>query len=350
MKAAVMMQFREPLEIQELPDPTPGPTDAVVRVESCGICRTDWHVWQGDWAWIGLNVKFPHVMGHEFGGVVEAVGSDVQGVKPGERVTVPFHLACGRCEYCYSGRSNICNAHGVIGVHSHGGFGRLVLVPAAGINLVRLPDEVDFLSAAAIGCRYMTAYHALVDRANIRPGEWVAVFGIGGVGLSAVQIATVLGAQVVAIDIGESKLAMARKEGAAATVNAAQEDPVAAVKAVTNGGAGVTVDALGSAQTALPALRSLRKAGRHIQIGLTSQAEKGKLSVPADVMTLQEMSFIGSVGCPTTSYPGLLALIATGKLDPKRLVTDTIPIEQASDVLSSMTNFATVGFNVITAW
>jgi propanol-preferring alcohol dehydrogenase len=224
------------------------------------------------------------------------------------------------------------------------------MVPAAGINLVRLPDEVDFLSAAAIGCRYMTAYHALVDRANIRPGEWVAVFGIGGVGLSAVQIATVLGAQVVAVDIGEPKLAMARKEGAAATVNAAQEDPVAAVKAVTNGGASVTVDALGSAQTALPAFRSLRKAGRHIQIGLTSQAEKGKLSVPADVMTLQEMSFIGSAGCPTTSYPGLLALIATGKLDPKRLVTDTIPIEQASDVLSSMTNFATVGFNVITTW
>ena len=192
MKAAVMTKFRAPLEVRELPDPTPGPKDALVRVEGCGICRSDWHLWQGDWKWVGVEVNLPLVMGHEFGGVVEAVGSEVNNFKPGDRVTAPFHMSCGHCEYCYRGRSNLCQTHGVIGTNFNGSYGRLVLVPNATVNLVRLPDEVDFLSAAAIGCRYMTAYHGVVDQAKVRPGEWVAVFGIGGVGLSAVQIASTL--------------------------------------------------------------------------------------------------------------------------------------------------------------
>jgi D-arabinose 1-dehydrogenase-like Zn-dependent alcohol dehydrogenase len=163
--------------------------------------------------------------------VIEAVGSDVDGFRPGERVTVPFHMACGRCRYCYSGRSNLCLAHGAIGFHFDGGFGRLARVPDAEVNLVRLPDEVDFLSAAALGCRYMTAYHGVVDRAEVRPGEWLAVFGVGGVGLSAVQIASTLGAQVVAIDINEEKLERARAEGAVAAINASEENAVEAIHA-----------------------------------------------------------------------------------------------------------------------
>ncbi|MCF6159346.1 MAG: alcohol dehydrogenase [wastewater metagenome] len=350
MKAAVMTQFREPLEIQELPDPTPGPHDAVIRVEGCGVCRSDWHVWQGDWKWIGVEVNLPLVMGHEFGGVVEAVGTEVRNFRPGDRVTVPFHMSCGHCEYCYRGRSNLCPAHGVVGVNFHGGYGQLVLIPDASVNLVRLPDEVDSLSAAAIGCRYMTAYHGVVDRIKIQPGEWAVVFGIGGVGISAVQIASSLGAQVVAVSTKYEKLTLARNEGAVITINASADDPVAVIKDVTRGGADVTIDAFGSSKTTIPAIRSLKRGGRHLQLGLTSKQEQGIIPLPVDAMVLQEIEFIGSLGCPVTSYPGLLALIARGKLNPKRLVKNTITADKINQVLSSMTNFATTGFHVITDW
>lgn len=350
MKAAVLTRLREPLEIQALPEPRPGPSDALVRVEACGICRSDWHLWQGDWSWVGIELSLPHVLGHEFGGVVEAVGADVRNFKRGDRVTVPFHMGCGHCEYCYTSRSNLCLAHGVIGVHFNGGYGRLTSVPSADVNLVHLPEEVDFLTAAALGCRFMTAYHGVVDRAHVRPGEWVAGFGIGGVGLSAVQIASAIGARVVAISRTEQKLGRARTEGALATVQASEEHLVEAVKEITAGGAHVAIDALGSNDTALPAILSLRKGGRHVQLGLTGQIEKGMVALPVDAMVFQEITFAGSLGCPTTSYPSLLSLVATGKLEPKRLVTRKVPVEEASAVLSSMTDFATLGFNVITQW
>ena len=230
MKAAVMTELRKPLEVMELQDPLPGPDGALVLVEACGICRSDWHLWQGDWTWMGIQPQLPIVMGHELAGVVESVGSDVRTFRPGDRVTLPFHMACGHCEYCQTGRSNICLANGVIGTHFNGGYGRMAVVPAAEANLVRLPDDVDALAAAALGCRYMTSYHGLVDRAKLQPGEWVAVFGVGGVGLSAVQIAVALGAQVIAVDISEKKLHLAKSEGAAAAIDAHGDNTVEQVR------------------------------------------------------------------------------------------------------------------------
>ena len=350
MKAAVMTELRRPLEVMDLPDPAPGPDDALIRVEACGICRSDWHLWQGDWTWMGVQPQLPLVMGHELAGVVEAVGASVRGYRAGDRITVPFHMACGRCEYCQTGRSNICLAHGVIGTHFNGGYGHLAVVPAADANLVRLPDGVDPLTAAALGCRYMTSYHALVDRAKLQPGEWVAVFGVGGVGLSAVQIAAALGAQAIAVDISEEKLRMAKAEGAAAVIDARGKNPVEQIRDITKGGVDVAVDAVGASETALPAVQSVRKGGRHLQIGLTGAKDRGDFSLPVDVMLLQEISFIPSLGCPTTSYRGLLALVASGKLNPKRLVTRCLPVEQASQVLDSMTHYGTAGFNVISQW
>jgi propanol-preferring alcohol dehydrogenase len=346
MKAAVLTQLRAPLEIQDVPDPRPGPTDAIVRVDACGVCRSDWHLWQGDWVWADVEVDLPSVLGHEFGGRVEALGSAVRGFAPGDRVTVPFNRGCGRCANCYGGRSNLCLEGGA----NMGGFGQLTLVPNAEVNLVHLPDEVDALSASALGCRFMTAYHGLADRARIRPGEWVAVFGAGGVGLSAVQIATALGARAIAVDITDEKLARATAEGALATVNAGDSDPSQAVKEITGGGADVSVDALGAASTAVPAVLSLKKGGRHLQIGLTSQQDKGTIALPVDSMIFRELEFITSLGCPATSYPGLLALVATGRLVPKRLVSRTLPIEAINDALAAMTTFSTVGLHVITSW
>lgn len=350
MKAAVMTEFRQPLEIQTLPDPSPGPTDAVVRVEACGICRSDWHLWQHDWTWVGVEMPLPRVPGHEFGGVVEAVGKEVKNTKPGDRVTVTFHLGCGHCEHCLSGHSNQCYALGFIGVHHHGGFGELSLVPNADSNLVKLPDEVDSLSAAALGCRYMTSYHGIVDRANVRPGEWVAVFGIGGVGLAAVQIASAMGARVIAVSRGEDKLAQALAEGATATVKANGGAESEAVLEITKGGADVAVDALGSSQTMVEGIRSLKKGGRHLQLGLTGKDDKGKITLPIDLMVFRELAVISSIGCPTTSYPGLLSLVARGKLQPSRLVDRTLGIDGVNAVFAEMTDYRTRGFNVINAW
>jgi alcohol dehydrogenase, propanol-preferring len=350
MKAAVMTELRKPLEVLELPDPVPGPDGALVRVEACGICRSDWHLWRGDWTWMGIHPQLPLVMGHELAGVVEAVWSSVRDFRAGDRVTLPFHMACGHCEYCHTGRSNICLAHGVIGTHFNGGYGRLAAIPAADANMVRLPNDVDAVTAAALGCRYMTSYHALVDRAKLQPGEWVAVFGVGGVGLSAVQIAATLGAQVIAVDISEKKLRLAEAEGAAAVVDAHDQNTVEQVREITSGGADLAVDAVGASETALPALQSIRKGGRHLQIGLTGVKDRGALPLPVDVMLVQEISFIPSLGCPTSSYRGLLALVASGKLNPKRLVSRCLSVDQASEVIDSMTNYDTVGFNVISDW
>jgi propanol-preferring alcohol dehydrogenase len=289
-------------------------------------------------------------MGHELAGVVEVVGSSVRDFRAGDRVTRPFHMACGHCEYSQTGRSNICLTHGVIGTHFNGGYGRLAAIPAADANLVRLPKDVDAVTAAALGCRYMTSYHALIDRAKLQPGEWVVVFGVGGVGLPAVQIAAALGAQVIGVDISEKKLRLAKAEGAAVVVDAHEQNAIEQVREITCGGADLAVDAVGSSETALPALQSIRKDGRHLQVGLTGAKDRGALPLPVDVMLVQEISFIPSLGFPTSSYRGLLALVASSKLNPKRLVSRSLPVEQASEVLDSMTDYDTVGFNVISDW
>ncbi len=349
MKAAVMTAFKEPLEVQTLPDPQAGPADAVIRVEACGVCRSDWHLWQQDWTWMGIEMELPRVLGHEFGGVVEEVGKKVKNFKPGDRVTVPFHLACGHCDYCQTGHSNLCLAYGAIGVHHHGGYGNYTAVPSADSTLVRLPDEVEALDAASLGCRYMTSYHGIVDQAGVRPGEWVVIFGMGGVGLSAVQIAAALGARVIAVSHKEDKLAQAREEGAAAALKAGEDVPQH-VQEMTKGGADVSVDALGSRETTTAAIQSLGKGGRHVQIGFTGAQEQGNISLPVDLMTIKEISFAGSWGCPTTSYPGLLSLVSRGKLNPNRIVDRTVSVEEASGVLDAMTDYNTRGFNVINRW
>src|SRR5262247_968785 len=148
MRGAVITEFGKPLEVQTLPDPEPGPGDAILQTEACGICRSDWHLWQHDWTWLGIELNLPHVPGHELAGTIVEVGSDVKAFRRGDRVAVPFHLGCGYCEQCRSGHYNLCLAYGVIGIHHYGGFGSLVKVPSADTTLVRLPEGVDALAAA----------------------------------------------------------------------------------------------------------------------------------------------------------------------------------------------------------
>src|SRR5262252_6379394 len=244
MRAAVLEALNRPFVVRDVPTPPVLPNGVLLRVEANGICRSDWHIWKGDWSWVGIVPQLPAVIGHEFCGVIEEVGADVTRWRKGDRVIVPFSGGEGTCEWCRTGHHNMCDTPIIPGLVYGGGFGRYSSVPYADVNLVRLPESVGFVEAAGMGCRYMTSFHGIVDQARVSAGEWVAVHGCGGVGLSAVQIASALGANVVAVDVSDDKLAVAKELGAVATVNAATTDPVGAIVDVSKGGAHVSVDAL----------------------------------------------------------------------------------------------------------
>jgi D-arabinose 1-dehydrogenase-like Zn-dependent alcohol dehydrogenase len=347
MRAAQIIEHRQPLRVGNVPDPTPGPHDVIVKIEASGVCRSDWHAWMGDWAWLGLSPVLPIIPGHELGGVVEAIGKEVKNFRPGDRVTTPFHEGCSHCSNCLSGHSNRCDSLQIFGFGYDGAYAEYVKVPNGDFNLVPLPDAVDFVSAAAIGCRYMTGYHG-VARSNLKPGNWLVVHGAGGVGLSSIQVGNAIGAQVIAIDVDDAKLDMAKKEGAVATINARSENVVEAVKEITKGGAHASIEALGIQETILNSVLSLRKGGRHVQIGLTTHNEAGVVGIPIDVVTAMELEIVGSLGNPRSEYDGLLSLIAQGKLNPRSLVSREIALDDVSDVLNDMTTYKTYGFNVIT--
>lgn len=348
MKAAVLQEFGKPLAVtSSWKDPECGPADAVLRVEANGICRSDWHMWQGGWEWVGFVPPLPTVLGHEYCGVVEELGRDVKRFKQGQRVVVPFHHSCGTCESCQAGHQNVCSDLRIPMFHYSGGFGQYAQVARADVNLVPLPDEISFEAAASLGCRFMTAFHGVVHQAGVQPGEWVALFGCGGVGLAAVEICTALGANVIAVSRGERKLALARELGAVHTLKADGDRVPEQIVELTGGGAHVSVDALGTSDTTLPAIAALRTRGRHVRIGLSGKEDKGQIALPVDLFVAKELSFMGSFGMPAHRYPEMLRMVSAGQLHPDKLVAQRVPIEKAGDVLESMSGYGTVGVAVI---
>ncbi|MEJ2288492.1 MAG: alcohol dehydrogenase catalytic domain-containing protein [Deinococcales bacterium] len=264
MRAAQFHAYQAPLDLIDHPDPEPGLDGAVVEVRASGVCRSDWHAWMGHDA----SVTPPHVPGHEFAGEVVAVGPEVRGVRPGDRVTAPFACGCGRCPECRAGHQNLCHHEYQPGFDGPGSFAEYVFVPHADVNVVQLPERLTFDEAASLGCRFMTSFAALVDKARLAAGESLVVMGCGGVGLSAVMIGAALGARVIAVDLDEHRWARARDLGAHASVVARDAAVVDAVRELTDGGAHVSIDAVGSPLTAAQAVRSLRRRGRHVQVGL----------------------------------------------------------------------------------
>lgn len=353
MRAAKIDGVRGKVRVADVPVPEIGEEDALVRVVASGICRSDWHLWNGDWNWVGLKLPQPAVLGHEIGGVVEQVGSAVRQVKPGMRVTIPFNMACGICPYCRDGRQNLCdNAAIPMLLPGSGGWAQYCRIPTADLNCIPLPEQVDELSAAALGCRYMTAWRAVRARGGVRGGEVAVVLGCGGVGMAAVEISASLGGRVIAVDVDPGKLARARELGAADTVDAQAQKPEEIAKAVKKlaggGGADLAIDALGSYATMLGGLLSLRKGGRLAQVGLTSQAEKGAVAVPVDILVNKELSIVGSLGNPHSAYGELLGMVAAGRLKPKALVSREVSLEDVEGVLHDMDAFKTTGYVVIT--
>jgi alcohol dehydrogenase len=340
-----MDRFREPLDVRAVPDPEPARDGVVVDVRATGVCRSDWHGWMGN----DPAITLPHVPGHELAGVVAAAGQEVRGFAPGDRVTVPFCCGCGACEPCRHGHTQLCDVDYQVGFSAWGSFAEQVAVPRADLNLVRLPHELDFVTAAALGCRFMTAFAAIVVHGRVAPGDWVAVHGCGGVGLSAIMIAAARGAGAIAIDVDDATLELARSIGAAHSVNARGADPVEAVRALTGGGAHVSLDALGSAGTCEASIRCLRKRGRHVQVGLMVAGERS-VAIPIDRVISYELELRGVHGMAVGHYDALLRTITHGAVDPARLVGKTISLDEAGAELASMGGYAQRGVTVITSF
>jgi len=347
MKAAVFESTKKPLVVKTVPDPECAPNGAIIRVEANGICRSDWHAWSGDWSWMGLSAQPGAILGHEFCGVVEEVGKDVRNYKKGDRVVVPFSQGDGTCEYCRNGQSNVCLTPLLPGFSYSGGFGHLVAVPFADLNLVTLPPSIAFVEAASMGCRFMTSFHAIVDRANVKPGEWVVVHGCGGIGLSAINVASAMGANVIGVDLDSAKLELAKGMGASHVINAKKADPIAAIMDLTGMGAHVSVDALGVAATCRNSIMSLRKQGRHVQIGLTTAAEQGEIPVPIDRIVTMELQLIGSLGMQASHYPAMLQLVEAKKVSPKAMITGTCGLDGINKIFEEMNTYQNVGVTVI---
>ncbi|TQK18110.1 alcohol dehydrogenase [Microbacterium sp. SLBN-154] len=343
MRAVVIHAVRGIPAVVDVVEPVAPEGGVVVDVRATGVCRSDWHAWAGH-----DDIVFPHVPGHELAGVVSEVGAGVARFRVGDRVTVPFVCGCGVCPWCRAGDAQVCPDQQQPGFTHWGSFAEKVALHAADTNLVALPDAVSFEAAAALGCRFATAFRALTARARVAPGEWVTVVGAGGVGLSVVMIAVALGARVIAVDTNPRALELASRLGAAGVVVAEPGGPAVSdvVRELTGGGSHVSVDAVGSAQTAADAVLSLRRRGRHVQIGLLP-TDDGRSPVPMARAIAWELDILGSHGMAAMDYPAMMRLVASGRLRPHDLIERVIGLDEASALLPRFDTAAPAGMTMI---
>jgi alcohol dehydrogenase len=344
MKALYYEQFGGDLRIAEMPEPAPAADGVVIEVRACGVCRSDWHGWQGH----DPDIKaLPHVPGHELAGVVAEVGCEVSRWRVGDRVTMPFVAGCGKCPECASGNEQVCDRQFQPGFTAWGAFAERVAVRYSDGNLVRLPEELGFVAAASLGCRLSTAYRAVVLQGKLQAGQWVVVHGCGGLGLSALMIATALGARVIGIDIQASALEMAKSLGAEAVIDATVVDDVPQeIHKLTGRGADLSLDTLGSRITCGNSIRCLRKRGRHVQVGLLV-GDDASPPVPLELALSRELELVGSHGLQASYYSELFRLIELGKLNPSSLVRSTIALSEAPGVFADMGTFTGHGITVV---
>jgi alcohol dehydrogenase len=341
--AVIFEGFGERPAMREVPDPVASPRGVVVRVQTTGLCRSDVHGWLGH----DDGIALPHVPGHELVGVVDSIGAEVHRFRVGQRVTVPFVCACGRCPECRSGNGQVCRNQTQPGFTHWGSFAELVALHDADQNLIAVPEDLDGGAAALLGCRFATAFRGVSHQAKLVAGERMLVVGCGGVGLSAVMIGLALGAEVTAVDIDQRALDRAVALGAQHTVNStgrSAEEVIGAIRAFAPDGTQVSVDALGREDTAALAIRSLSARGRHVQIGLFASDPV----IPMSTVISKELAILGSHGMPASDYPELLALVASGALRPQSLIERRITLADVPEALVRMAEGTTpAGVTVI---
>jgi alcohol dehydrogenase len=339
MKAMFFSEFEGELSVVDLPKPELSPNGVVIKVEATGLCRSDWHGWMGHDA----DISLPHVPGHELAGVISAVGSEVKKHSVGDRVTVPFVCGCGECEFCLRGDAQVCPTQTQPGFTGFGSFAEYVAIENADFNLIEIPEGVSFSVAAALGCRFATAYRGLVKRAKVLANERVVIYGCGGVGLSAIMISKALGATVYAVDVNSRALELAASLGAI-PINSTEVDPVAFLQSA--GGAHVAVDALGSETTAGQSILSLQRRGRHLQLGLML-TPTGLSALPIGRVIAWELDFLGSHGMAARDYSEMLAMVASGTLNPSILITREVDLAEGLISLQEMSSSSPTGITVI---
>lgn len=343
MRAIYFSEFKGELSVKEVDAPKVPVNGVVIRVEATGLCRSDWHAWSGH----DSDVQLPHVPGHELAGTVHEVGEGVKKYKVGDRVTVPFVNGCGKCSFCITGNAQVCPRQTQPGFTQWGSFAEYVSIENADFNLISIPEAISYSTAAALGCRFATAFRGIVDRAKVQPGEWVAVFGCGGVGLSSIMIAKALGAKVIAVDINPEALAKATELGADHVINSGQANPVEIIRSLSELGAHVSIDALGAESTAQNSVLSLRRRGRHLQLGLLL-TESGNTPLPMARVIGWELDILGSHGMAAVDYPKMLEMVASGKLQPQKLVDREVSLGVGANELAHMENSPNAGITIIT--
>jgi alcohol dehydrogenase len=351
MRAARYKEFGGPICVETVARPSAPPGGVVLQVKATGVCRSDWHGWKGHDSDIATH-GLPFTPGHELSGVVAELGEGVDHLRVGDRVAVPFILSCGRCRECARSRTTVCEAQEQPGFTMHGSFAEYVALPRAE-HLCRLPDAVSHVEAAALGCRFTTAYRAVVQRGRLGDGDVMAVFGCGGLGLSAVMIgaAVTQGARIIAIDVSERARAKALELGASAVVDASRgsEHVRAELRALTDGvGADLALDCAGFRATCEDAVWSARRGGRVVQVGLPIGAPLPE--VPMARVANQELEILGSHGLAAVDMPSVLSLVEAGKLRPSALVEREVSLEDGARAITEMDHGSPVGMTIITSF
>lgn len=337
MKAAVLRALAEPLSVEELPTPEPGAGEVLIKVAACGVCHSDLHLARGDWDLLKPITKLPLVLGHEVTGTVEALGEGVEDFAVGDRVGLPWlHYTCGACEYCLAGRETLCSKQQITGCTVDGGFAEFVNAKAS--HTAKLPDNISFAEAAPLLCAGLTVYHAMRD-SGLVAGQRIAIFGIGGLGHLAVQLAKARGAEVVAVDVADDKLQLARECGADHTVNAATSQAYKEIKKL--GGAHVAMVTSGSKAAYETALRSLRRGGTLSIVGMSPEP----INLSTVAMVSGEYRIVASAVGTRADLREVLQLAAEGKI---KCHVEPRPFDQVANVLGEMNSGSLVGRVVLT--
>ena len=341
MEAIRFEQFGGTLSLVKVANPRAIAKSVVIKVMATGLCRSDWHAWMGH----DTGITLPHIPGHEFAGVIVEIGSEVQNFQVGDRVTVPFVCGCGICNYCLRGDAQVCPFQTQPGFTHFGSFAQDVEIHNADFNLVRLPDELSFESAASLGCRFATSFRGLVDRAKVQVDDFVAIIGCGGVGLSAIMIAKAFGARTIAVDISDLALAKAKAIGADFIINSGTSDALVEILTLTGDGADIAIDALGSEATSTLGILALRRRGKYLQLGLLP-SESGKSSIPMARAIAYELDLLGSHGMAAVDYPRLLEMVSNGKLRPDLLIEERISFADIPEALANFANRTVSGITI----